>query len=172
MRYLAGAVAVIGLALSACEVPAPTGIEAEEATALLSRAAPSCGNLKGSIEASFVSGEAWDIEAQLFDLAGNSVGHGFAWIDALEPHGEGAPGEGAIHADLRHHYVIGGSDLYTEDRGVLSPIAPPLFAFNNRLEVTGGTGAFDGATGMLRAHGTVDLGSGEIHLSYHGRVCR
>lgn len=166
MRYVAMMFGALPLLLAACEAPAPTGLEADGAGALLNRSALSCDNLAGSIEASFVSGEAWDIEAELFDAGGAGIGHGFAWIDALEPRGDGA-----IHVEMRHRYVIGGSDLFTADLGVLSPIAPPLFSFNNRLEVTGGTGDFAGATGMLRAHGTVDLGSGEILLAYHGRVC-
>jgi hypothetical protein len=168
VRYLVQIAVALSLLLAACEAPAPTEFETDEGpVALFSRSAAWCDNLAGSIEASFVDNPDWDIEADLFDTAGNPVGHGFAWIDDLDPRGEGS-----IHVDMRHQYVIGGSSLLTRDQGVLSPEAPPLYRFNNRLEVVGGDGDFAGATGVLRAHGTVDLGSGEIHLDYHGRVCR
>jgi hypothetical protein len=165
MRYLAAMIAIVALGLAACEAP-PTGIGAE-AEALLSRSSETCDNLSGTITAAFVAGEDWDIEGTLFDEQGAPLGDAFAWIDDAEPRGDGS-----LHLDMRHRYVIDGSDLVTEDRGVLSPIDPPLLRFNNRLEVVGGSGAFSAATGVIRAHGTVDMGSAEIRLAYHGRVCR
>lgn len=165
MRYFGAKVAIVALGLGACEAP-PTGIVAEEEVALSSMAR-SCDNLAGTITAGFVEEKDWHIEGTIFDEDGAALGDAFAWIDAAEPRGEGS-----LHLDLRHRYVIDGSDLYTEDRGVLAPVDPPLWGFNNRLEVVGGSGAFSGATGAIRAHGTVDMGSGEIRLAYHGRVCR
>lgn len=167
MRYFVAKVAIAVLGLAACEAP-PTGIVEEgEGEVALSSMAQSCDNLAGTITAGFVGGQDWDIEGTIFDGAGTALGDAFAWIDAVEPQGEGS-----LHLDLRHRYVIDGSDLHTEDRGVLSPVDPPLWGFNNRLQVVGGSGVFSEATGAIRAHGTVDMGSGEIQLAYHGRVCR
>jgi hypothetical protein len=52
---------------------------------------------------------------------------------------------------------------------VLSPVEPPLYRFNNRLEVVGGTDGSANASGFIRAHGTVVIG-GDIALQYQGRV--
>jgi hypothetical protein len=108
-----------------------------------------------------------DRHGTLLDDDGVVVGEAFAWIDGLEPRGEGA-----IRTQMRHRYVIDGSALDTEDQGVLSPMDPPTYWFNNRLEVVGGTGAFSDAGGMIRSHGTVDLAGGAIQLAYQGRICR
>ncbi|TVP54009.1 MAG: hypothetical protein EA351_14090 [Gemmatimonadales bacterium] len=166
MRYLALAVLTLALGLPACDAPVPTQVAPELDPPLFSLAAETCGNIAGTVTAQFVQGEDWDIEGTLFDGDGVAVGDAFAWIDGLEPRGDGA-----IETRMRHRYVIDGSSLDTEDRGVLSPAEPPVYRFNNRLEVVGGTGAFSEAGGMIRSHGTVDLVGGSIQLAYHGRVC-
>ena len=61
--------------------------------------------------------------------------------------------------------------MRTSDEGVLAPIDVPLYRFNNRLTVVGGSGIYANATGMLIAHGTVNLATGAIELRYQGRVC-
>ena len=39
------------------------------------------------------------------------------------------------------------------------------------VDIIGGTGRFDGATGTLYAFGAVDLNLGQITLRYEGTVC-
>jgi hypothetical protein len=168
MRYPAVVLSILALGLSGCDGLAPTGIPAEAGPALLSNLpAAACENVAGTVTAAFVPGEEWDIQGTLFDDDGVVLGEAFAWIDGLEPRGDGA-----IGTRMRHRYVIDGSALDTEDHGVLSPIDPPMYWFNNRLEVVGGTGVFSDAEGMIRSHGTVDLAGGAIQLAYHGRICR
>jgi len=167
MRYPAAVLGALVIALSACDGPAPTEVTAEALSPLLSRSAASCGNVAGTVTAAFVQGEDQDIQGTLFDGEGNAIGDAYAWIDELKPRGNGA-----ISVSMRHRYVIDGSALDTEDRGVLSPMDPPVYWFNNRLEVVGGTGIFSDASGMIRSHGTVNMGSGAIELAYHGRICR
>jgi hypothetical protein len=152
--------------LAACEAPAPTLPTAESGPPALNLSSASCGNVSGTVTAAFVQGQDWQIEGTLFDDTGAVLGDAFAWIDDLEPRGDGA-----IGIRMRHRYEIGGGAFETMDQGVLSPIAPPEYWFNNRLEVVGGEGDLEGARGMIRSHGTVDLGSGDIFLAYHGRLC-
>jgi hypothetical protein len=164
--------------LAGCSPDVPTSVP-NPAQVQLSRSAAQCDNLGGTVEAHFltpteqaslpsyavVQDTPADIGGTLFDGEGHAIGEAFAWIVALAQ-----PGRGALQIEMRHRYVLNGSQLDTQDRGVLSPLDPPLYRFNNRLEVTGGTGAFAGATGFIRAHGTVVIG-GDIELRYHGRLC-
>jgi hypothetical protein len=166
MRYLALPALFVTASLVACGADGLTGPLAQPDAPLLSRAASACENLAGTVTASFVDGEDWDIEGDLFDAGGDRIGAAFAWIDEVTPRGGGA-----LRLRMRHKYIIDGSELDTVDEGTLSPAAPPVFLFNNRLEVSGGTGTFEGATGFLRAHGTVDFGTGSIALMYRGRLC-
>jgi hypothetical protein len=166
MRYIALPAILVTVSLVACEGHGPTAPLAAPDASLLSAAASACGNLAGTVVARFVDGEAWDIEGDVFDAGGDRIGAALAWIDEVMPRSEGAMG-----LRMRHKYIIDGSELDTVDEGILAPAGPPVFLFNNRLEVVGGTGAFDGATGFLRAHGTVDFGTGSIELAYRGRVC-
>lgn len=126
-----------------------------------------CQLVSGEIEAQFVS----DTEIQ-GTISGSVNGDAFATILALVPHGDGG-----IGVEMTHTYVdkdASGNELgriFTMDRGVLAPVDPPAYRFNNQLVITGGAGTFDGASGRLHAHGSVNLGTGAIALSYQGRVC-
>ena len=121
----------------------------------------SCQNISGTIAAAFVS--PTKVEGT---IAGSVQGQAFATIDEITP-----SGNGALHVLLRHRYAVQGGDVLTSDVGVLAPIDPPLYRFNNRLTVVGGTGIYADATGTIHGHGTVNLATGAIDLRYHGRVC-
>jgi hypothetical protein len=123
--------------------------------------AASCQNIHGTIAVAFVS--PTEIEGT---IAGSVQGLAFATIDQITP-----SGNGALHVLLRHRYAVQGGDVLTSDVGVLAPIDPPLYRFNNRLSVVGGTGVFASATGRIHGHGTVNFATGAIDLRYHGRVC-
>lgn len=163
MRYAILAGAVLGAALVGCG-ETPSGLEPE--AALFARSAADCVNVRGVIiDAEFVS--ATEIEGTIVDQT-LGAGDAFATVTELIP-----AGAGALHVRLEHRYEWPtGEVLLTEDQGILSPIDPPLYRFNNRLEVVGGEGPFDGAHGAVNAHGTavVELG-GAIDLEYHGRIC-
>jgi hypothetical protein len=174
MRRIPVSTLLLVQALLACSGDSPTSVpDVQEPQ--FNRAATSCQNLRGTVEARFLTPAEQEllpgtaagavIGGVLFDDEGQAIGEAYAWIDGLEPRGDGA-----LHILMRHRYVIGGSILDTEDRGILAPISPPMYRFNNRLEVTGGTGAFTAASGFISAHGTVVIG-GEIELRYQARVC-
>jgi hypothetical protein len=165
MRYLA-LPPILAIAIAAgCDASAPTGVPLPgEASA--NRSAATCGNVAGTVTASFVDHIDHDVEGTLYDGNGEPIGTALAWIDNLEPRGDGA-----IGIEMRHRYLIDGSALDTQDRGVLTPMAPPVYRFNNSLEVVGGDGVFESGSGFIRSRGTVDFGTGSIQLDYHGRVC-
>lgn len=77
----------------------------------------------------------------------------------------------------QHHWVTESGDTI-----VLNPAYLTIYptADNNRvlgdylngIEITGGTGAFEGATGELTSvFGAVDLSLGQVTLRYAGTVC-
>jgi hypothetical protein len=166
MRYLA-LPSILAIAIATgCETSAPTGVPLPAEAISAHRSAATCVNVGGTVTASLVDHPDHDVEGTLYDGDGNPIGTAYAWIDHLEPRGGGA-----IGIEMRHRYLIDGAALDTEDRGVLTPMAPPVFRFNNSLEVVGGTGVFEWASGFIRSHGLVDFGTGSIQLDYHGRVC-
>jgi hypothetical protein len=79
---------------------------------------------------------------------------------------------GVVQFEARCTMITKEGTLTTSDAAVLTPIEAPLFRVNNRLEVTGGTGVYSGATGKLHTHGTVNfIPGGPVELRYSGRLC-
>jgi hypothetical protein len=167
--------ALLLLLLAAACQDMTTPLAPPDSVAATSHSGAACANLRGTVEARFLSASEQAalpglaagavIGGTLFDDAGTAIGDAYAWIDALEPRGKGA-----LHIQMRHRYVLGDDTFDTNDIGTLSPLQPPLYRFNNRLTINGGTGALAGATGQILAHGTVLIGGG-IALEYHGRLC-
>lgn len=121
-----------------------------------------CENVSGTITAHFTGPTT--IEGT---VTGGLEGAVSAVILDIRP-----SGQGALHVQLQHTFVtVDGDELFTMDQAVLSPVAPPLYRMNTRYTIVGGTGAFEMATGFLLNHGEVDLESGSVSLSYHGRIC-
>lgn len=122
-----------------------------------------CENVRGTIDAQVTNLTGCPIAliaGDVFDETGTQVGTTTACLVSLDPRGSGS-----LEAVLTHAYSIGELNFSTNDRGVLTEIAPSLFRFENRLTIV------DGATGFLRAHGLVNFASGEINLTFNGRIC-
>jgi hypothetical protein len=172
----------VTLLLGACQPDAPIAPDPVwmNTAASAGAAAPAerCFNVRGPVTAAFVAstvhhpvdGDAAVIEGQ---TAGDVVSDAYAWIDFLSHPPADPSWNGAIQIRMRHLYVDPdqGWSVWTQDEGVLAPVAAGVYRFNNRLDVAGGSGAFAGATGWLRSHGTVDFATNEIILEYHGRLC-
>jgi hypothetical protein len=170
------------LLLAACRPDAPIAPELPrmDVTANGHAAVPAarCFNVRGAVTAAFVAssvlhpvdGDPAMIEGQ---TSGDVVSDAYAWVDFLSHQPADPSWSGAIQIRMRHLYVDPAKSwsVWTEDEGVLAPVGPGVYRFNNRLEVAGGSGAFAGATGWLRSHGTVDFAANEIVLEYHGRLC-
>ncbi|HXH06966.1 MAG TPA: hypothetical protein VNI83_10285 [Vicinamibacterales bacterium] len=123
-----------------------------------------CQNVRGTINAQLrdptENCPVATVAGDVFDESGNLIGTTTACITNLQQ-----AGEGAIHVDLTHWYTVNGVTFGTVDRGVLSPVGPLLYHFNNRLSIA------TGASGFLRGHGTVNFETGAVNLRYHGRIC-
>jgi hypothetical protein len=170
------------LLLVACMPDAPIApdLTGMSATANSHVAAPAtrCFNVRGPVTAAFVASNvlhpvANDPAMIEGHTSGDVVSDAYAWVDFLSHPPADPSWTGAIQIRMRHLYVDPGQSwsVWTEDEGVLAPVEPGVYRFNNRLEVAGGSGAFEGATGWLRSHGTVDFAANEIVLEYHGRLC-
>jgi hypothetical protein len=81
-------------------------------------------------------------------------------------------GKGTLFLSLTHTYTtLSGDTFTTTDTVVAAPVQPPVYRINNRVNVTGGTGALADAFGFFRTHGTVNLQTGVLSLTYRGRLC-
>jgi hypothetical protein len=77
---------------------------------------------------------------------------------------------------VHHHWVTeSGDTIFLKDAYLTtyptSDDSRVLADYLNGVEITGGTGAFDGATGTIFAFGAGDLSLGQITLRYAGTVC-
>jgi hypothetical protein len=122
---------------------------------------PDAVNVKGTISVQ-LTGPAAGVGTSTGDLAG---------VVSVALTG-GTPTGAATHLTMSHAFTTtNGSTLSTNDLALVAPISPPLFAVSVRYDIVGGSGDFEGATGFIRTHGTVNLGTGVIDLQYVGRVC-
>jgi hypothetical protein len=135
-----------------------------------------CSNVKGTVAAYFVNDT--DVEGTISgDVSGQALAklQSFTWRKQQD----------VADVTMAHRYVMPDGEIFTSDVGVLRSIDEPIenylnwFKFDNRLTIVGGTGAYAGASGSLRATGVVnpfirpsniDAPVG-IQLSYSGRVC-
>jgi hypothetical protein len=77
---------------------------------------------------------------------------------------------------VHHHWVTESGDTIFLKDAVLTSFPTPdpnriLADYLNGVDIIGGTGAFDGATGRVFAFGAADLKLGEITLRYAGTLC-
>jgi hypothetical protein len=77
---------------------------------------------------------------------------------------------------VHHHWVTDSGDTIFAKDALLTafPTSDPnrvLADYLKGVEITGGTGRFEGATGTVFAFGAADLKLGQITLRYAGTVC-
>jgi hypothetical protein len=77
---------------------------------------------------------------------------------------------------VHHHWVTDtGDTIFLKDAHLIAfPTKDPnrvLADYLNGVDITGGTGGFEGANGTLFAFGAADLKLGQITLRYEGTVC-
>jgi len=68
--------------------------------------------------------------------------------------------EGVQHVSASHILtLVDGSTIVTADKEVAEPMTdtPGLYTINAKMEVKEGTGIYDGVSGYLTAHGTMDF---------------
>ncbi|MHC4643241.1 MAG: hypothetical protein ACYS32_16475 [Planctomycetota bacterium] len=67
--------------------------------------------------------------------------------------------EGVQHVVATHTFTFAdGSSITTSDKEVAEPTETPgLYTLNANMEVVSGTGVYEGISGRLTAHGTIDF---------------
>jgi len=81
-------------------------------------------------------------------------------------------GSGVIHMLAHHTITRSTGTIRTSDEILLLPDQDPAVGRpNSRLDVIGGTGAYDGATGLLHTHGQLNLATLAGSVQYRGEVC-
>jgi hypothetical protein len=136
------------------------------------QAEPHCTQVSGAFSTNFIAPD---------QTAGTATGdlRGALGVKVLGVV-SGSVGNGkpvALH--VQHFWVTEtGDTLFTKDAVVTaypstSPGQPLLysFAYEQGIELIGGTGKFGSATGLLKAWGGIDLGAGEVAGRYRGEIC-
>jgi hypothetical protein len=101
------------------------------------------------------------------DREGNTLGSFVACVTSLQQEGEGA-----FKLQLAHTYTTNSGDTFTtSDSIVLSPINPPIYRVDNRAHITGGTGVFQDAVGLILDAGIFDFQTGRLSVDFHGQIC-
>jgi hypothetical protein len=76
---------------------------------------------------------------------------------------------------VHHHWVTESGDtiILADTNATAYPTPAGVFALRyiNGVQITGGTGRFEDASGTLTAFGGLDLNQGQISLRYSGQVC-
>jgi hypothetical protein len=144
-----------------CAQDAPTVPAADSQSTLFARSAANCENVRGTL-----SGNAFVPWGLTFD--GDITGPGtLTAAPELDPRGNGA-----IHLATLHAIDTGDGMIFTTDQGVLAPVSPPVYRLINRYTISGGTDNYEGAAGFMHINALIDISTGDLEGTYHGRVCR
>lgn len=83
-----------------------------------------------------------------------------------------------VNFSIQHHWVTEAGDTIffspvTEVATPLNPAGVGILGLSlpQPIQVTGGTGRFDGATGSIAAFGALDFAHGQTVFRYSGQVC-
>lgn len=158
-----------GALLAGCSQDSPTASRDRRLTppSLASNPGGSCSHVSGSF--TFTSFQ--------FTSATSAVGAGTVSGDitgtfAAEYFDLHQNGDGSSVMDAHHTITTGAGSITTADVIILRPDRNPVVARpNSRVDVTGGTGAYEGATGQLHTHGEFNLVTLDGGIDFKGEVC-
>lgn len=125
-----------------------------------------CMPVAGTIDATVVGGEPLNV---LGNVTGDLAGATRAVVL-----GQVAGDDGRVTLDLAHDFVTSNrGSLKTTDSAVWTPVPgrEGVFHMSTTYTITGGTGAYDGASGQLVNDGVADTTTGLVTLRYAGEVC-
>ncbi|MCR9110969.1 MAG: hypothetical protein NXH94_19040 [Rhodobacteraceae bacterium] len=125
-----------------------------------------CQPVAGTIDATVVGGEPLNV---LGNVTGDLAGATRAVVL-----GQKASDDGSVTLELAHNFVtFNRGSLATTDSAVWTPVPgrEGVFHMSTSYTITGGTGAYDGATGELVNDGVADTTTGLVTLRYAGEVC-
>jgi len=136
-------------------------------TCLAAQAASKCQKVGGTVSTNFLDASA-TFGTATGDLAG-AIGVAVGGLDVNN--------DGSLTFHNQHHWVtVTGDTINVEpaDATGYATTYPGLYAaiYLKGVAITGGTGKFEGATGMLTSFwGAVNKSTGEVVLRYAGEVC-
>lgn len=127
---------------------------------------PHCKQVGGAILTNFI-----DSTETLGTATGDLRGALGVTVLSVTP---GPNGSAVFHN--HHHWVTESGDtiFFADADAAAYPTPAGIFgtAYTNPgVKITGGTGRFAGASGLLAIYGAVDLTHGQIILRYSGQVC-
>ena len=125
-----------------------------------------CMPVAGTIDATVVGGEPLNV---LGNVTGDLAGATRAVVL-----GQGSGDDGRVTLDLAHDFVtFNRGSLTTTDSAIWTPVPgrEGVFHMSTNYTITGGTGAYEGATGQLVNDGVADTTTGLVTLRYAGEVC-
>ncbi|MFL5505544.1 MAG: hypothetical protein ACJ8AU_01565 [Gemmatimonadales bacterium] len=96
-----------------------------------------------------------------------------SYVTSGLPVANGANGDGATHIMLRHVFSSPEGGFHTDDRAVCAPNpdGPGTCQLSDQMDVGGGTGAFEKATGKWHNTGVLDFNIFLLTYSTEGRIC-
>ncbi|SRR5258706_5717282 len=150
------------------QLPGPSGLAAAASGASGLSAPLTSNNISGHIAGQIIGPNRLCDGAltEIGTFTGESGGTFVACVTNQQQNGSGA-----LVFDLTHTYTTENGDTFTTtDHVVAAPINPPIYRINNSATITGGTGAYEGASGFIHDQGTLNLATGVVSVDYHGRI--
>jgi hypothetical protein len=129
-----------------------------------SAAAPHCTSVGGTVTTNFI-----DENTTLGTATGDLRGAVSAALLGVAP----APDGNTIFT-VQHHWTTDSGDTIavTVAQATAAPFAPGQFGIvSYPVNISGGTGRFATATGLLQNIGVVDLNTGRTVFRYSGQIC-
>jgi hypothetical protein len=160
----------VALFLVACAAPqmtAPENVANLAASAQQLAATPACEHVSGAFVFTTFQFTSQTTAVGAGTVQGDLSGGFSAEYFDIQPRGSGV-----IHMLAHHTITRSTGTIRTSDEILLLPDQDPAVGRpNSRLDVVGGTGAYDGATGLLHTHGQLNLATLAGSLQYRGEVC-
>jgi hypothetical protein len=156
--------------LVACAEPqmtAPANVVNVAASAQQLAAPPACEHVSGAFVFTTFRFTSQTTAVAAGTLQGDLAGRFSAEYFDIQQRGSG------VSHMLAHHTITRSTGtIRTSDEILLLPDQDPAVGRpNSRLDVIGGTGAYDGARGLLHTHGRLNLATLAGSLRYRGQVC-
>jgi hypothetical protein len=149
-------------------ISGPSGLAAAASSATGLSAALTSNNISGHIAGQIIGPNplCGGALTEIGTFTGETGGTFVACVTNQQQHGNGA-----LVFDLTHTYTTENGDTFTTtDHVVAAPINPPIYLINNHATITGGTGIYEGASGFIEDHGTLNFATGVVSVDYHGRI--
>ena len=132
--------------------------------------APPCSPLSGTFIFTLFAftGPTTAVGAGSVESEGQALGSFSANYFDIEPRGQGV-----THLSGQHAVSLPGGTLLTSDAILLQADNqnPAVMRANSRVYIVGGTGVYEGASGLLHTHGKLNVVTLEGGIDFKGQLC-